>query len=181
MKIGDTFTVKKVVTEDMTAAALGSGGLPVFGTPYLVAMVENAAFTYLQQELPEGKSTVGTKVEVSHVSPSPVGMEITVTVEVTDISANGKMVDFKATATDTAGLIGEGTSAPSSPWIASWTSARPSSADFVRRNPDALFGSRLPSPQRGAQPHRAVHARVQPQQMCVLHDVQGQKVLHQPH
>ena len=90
MKIGDTFTVKKVVTEDMTAAALGSGGLPVFGTPYLVAMV-------------------GTKVEVSHVSPSPVGMEITVTVEVTDISANGKMVDFKATATDTAGLIGEGT------------------------------------------------------------------------
>ena len=84
MKIGDTFTVKKVVTEDMTAAALGSGGLPVFGTPYLVAMV-------------------------SHVSPSPVGMEITVTVEVTDISANGKMVDFKATATDTAGLIGEGT------------------------------------------------------------------------
>ena len=102
MKIGDTFTVKKVVTEEMTAAALGSGGLPV-------AMVENAAFTYLQQELPEGKSTVGTKVEVSHVSPSPVGMEITVTVEVTDISANGKMVDFKATATDTAGLIGEGT------------------------------------------------------------------------
>ena len=97
MKIGDTFTVKKVVTEDMTAAALGSGGLPGVGTPYL------------QQELPEGKSTVGTKVEVSHVSPSPVGMEITVTVEVTDISANGKMVDFKATATDTAGLIGEGT------------------------------------------------------------------------
>ena len=38
MKIGDTFTVKKVVTEDMTAAALGSGGLPVFGTPYLVVL-----------------------------------------------------------------------------------------------------------------------------------------------
>ena len=43
MKIGDTFTVQKTVTEDMTAAALGSGGLPVFGTPYLIAMVENAA------------------------------------------------------------------------------------------------------------------------------------------
>ena len=112
MKIGDTFTVKKVVTEDMTAAALGSGGLPVFGTPYLVGISEKlrqAGMGKRQQELPEGKSTVGTKVEVSHVSPSPVGMEITVTVEVTDISANGKMVDFKATATDTAGLIGEGT------------------------------------------------------------------------
>lgn len=108
MKIGDTFTVKRTVTEDMTAAALGSGGLPVFGTPYLAAMVENAAFTYLQQELPEGKSTVGTRIEVSHVSPSPVGMEITVTVEVTDISANGRMIDFKASASDDAGLIGEG-------------------------------------------------------------------------
>lgn len=108
MKIRDTFTVKRTVTEDMTAAALGSGGLPVFGTPYLAAMVENAAFTYLQQELPEGKSTVGTRIEVSHVSPSPVGMEITVTVEVTDISANGRMIDFKASASDAAGLIGEG-------------------------------------------------------------------------
>lgn len=108
MKIGDTFTVKRTVTEDMTAAALGSGGLPVFGTPYLAAMVENAAFTYLQQEMPEGKSTVGTRIEVSHVSPSPVGMEITVTVEVTDISANGRMIDFKASANDAAGLIGEG-------------------------------------------------------------------------
>lgn len=108
MKIGDTFTVKRTVTEDMTAAALGSGGLPVFGTPYLAAMVENAAFTYLQQELPEDKSTVGTRIEVSHVSPSPVGMEITVTVEVTDISAGGRMIDFKASASDAAGLIGEG-------------------------------------------------------------------------
>ena len=109
MKIGDTFTVKKTVTEDMTAAALGSGGLPVFGTPYLIAMIESAAFTYLQQELPEGKSTVGTKVVVSHVSPSPVGMEITASVEVTDISANGKLIDFRASVADTAGLIGEGT------------------------------------------------------------------------
>ena len=109
MKIGDTFTVKKTVTEDMTAAALGSGGLPVFGTPYLIAMIESAAFTYLQRELPEGKSTVGTKVDVSHVSPSPVGMEITASVEVTDISANGKLIDFRASVADTAGLIGEGT------------------------------------------------------------------------
>ena len=109
MKIGDTFTVKKVVTEDMTAAALGSGGLPVFGTPYLVAMVENAAFTYLQQELPEGKSTVGTMVNVRHVSPSPIGAEITAKAELIAISENGKMYTFKAEAYDNKGLIGEGT------------------------------------------------------------------------
>ena len=109
MKIGDTFTVQKTVTEDMTAAALGSGGLPVFGTPSLIAMVENAAFTYLQQELPEGKSTVGTKVDMAHVSPSPVGMEVTVTVEVTAISANGKMIDFAVKAWDEKGPIGAAT------------------------------------------------------------------------
>ena len=109
MKIGDTFTVKKVVTEDMTAAALGSGGLPVFGTPYLVAMVENAAFTYLQQELPEGKSTVGTMVNVRHVSPSPIGAEITAKAELIAISENGKMYTFKVEAYDNKGLIGEGT------------------------------------------------------------------------
>lgn len=109
MNIGDTYTVKKTVTDEITAAALGSGGLPVFGTPYLVAMMETAAFTYMQQHLPEGKSTVGTRVEMSHLSPSPIGMEITVTVEVTAISENGKLVDFKATAADAAGPIGEGT------------------------------------------------------------------------
>lgn len=71
MKIGDTFTVKKVVTEDMTAAALGSGGLPVFGTPYLVAMVENAAFTYLQQELPEDKATVSRARRIQRFLSQP--------------------------------------------------------------------------------------------------------------
>ena len=109
MQVGDTYTIKETVTDNMTAASLGSGGLPVFGTPFLVAMMENAAFTYMQQQLPEGKSTVGTMVQMNHVSPSPVGMEITVTVEVTAVSANGKMADFKATAWDAAGVIGEGT------------------------------------------------------------------------
>lgn len=109
MNIGDTFTLSRVVTDDMTAVAIGSGGLPVFGTPYLAAMIENAAFTYIQNQLPQGKSSVGTRIDISHVSPSPVGMEVKVTVEVTNISANGKMIDFKATADDTAGIIGEGT------------------------------------------------------------------------
>lgn len=109
MKIGDTFTIHTTVTDDKTAAALGSGALPVFGTPYMIALIENAAFTLLQRELGEEKSTVGTLVNVSHVSPSPVGIEVSATVEITDISANGKLIDFKAAVTDAAGLIGEGT------------------------------------------------------------------------
>ena len=109
MQIGDTYQVTKTVSEDMTAASIGSGGLPVLATPYLIALVENAAFSLLQQELPEDKSSVGTMVQLTHTSPSPVGMTVTVTVEITAISANGKMIDFKASACDSAGPIGEGT------------------------------------------------------------------------
>ena len=109
MQIGDTFEVQDTVTEQNTAASLGSGALPVFGTPLLAAMMENAAFTLRQRDLPEGKSSVGVKLDIAHVSPSPIGMTVRAVVEVTAISENGKMVDFKVTGYDGAGLIGEGT------------------------------------------------------------------------
>lgn len=109
MKVGDTYEFTRTVTDDITAAALGSGALPVFGTPYLIAMVENAAFFYMNQFLEDGKSSVGTQISISHISPTPVGMEVHAVVEVTGISPNGKLVDFKASAYDACGLIGEGT------------------------------------------------------------------------
>ena len=109
MKIGDTFEVQDTVTEQNTAASLGSGALPVFGTPFLAAMMENAAFTLMQRDLPEGKSSVGVKLDIAHVSPSPIGMTVRAVVEVTAISENGRMVDFKVMGYDGAGLIGEGT------------------------------------------------------------------------
>lgn len=108
MKVGETCEVRDLVTEKNTAASLGSGALPVFGTPFLLAMMENAAFLLMQKDLPLGKSSVGVRVELSHVSPTPVGMEVRAIAEVTHISENGKMVDFKVTAYDDAGLIGEG-------------------------------------------------------------------------
>ncbi len=109
MKIGDSFEVTDVVTDQNTAASLGSGALNVFGTPFLAAMMENAAFTLMQKDLPEGKSSVGTKLDIAHVSPSPVGMKVRAVAQVVAISENGKMVDFKVTGYDEAGLIGEGT------------------------------------------------------------------------
>ncbi len=108
MKIGDTNEIKKIVTDELTATAAGSGALRVFGTPYLAAMMENAALEYIAHELPEGKSTVGVKVSVEHTAPTPVGMEVTVRVRVTDISANGKLIDFDMEAFDAAGPIGTG-------------------------------------------------------------------------
>ena len=108
MQIGDRYEVSGVVTEETTAQRVGSGGLPVFGTPFMTAMMENAAYALLQRELPEGKSSVGTKLDVFHVSPSPVGMRVRATAEVTEVSADGRTVAFKVAAYDDAGLIGEG-------------------------------------------------------------------------
>ena len=109
IEIGMTYTVEKTVTPDMTAKAVGSGGLEVFGTPYMMGLMECAAMWCVQNELPEGKGTVGVEIASSHLAPPPVGMKVTATAEVTDVSANGKMITFKVTASDAEGLIGEGT------------------------------------------------------------------------
>ena len=111
IEVGMTYTAEKTVTPDMTAKAIGSGGLEVFGTPFMMGLMEYAAMQCVQPELPEGKGTVGVEISSSHLAPTPVGMKVTATAEVTGISANGKMITFKVTAYDgtTDGLIGEGT------------------------------------------------------------------------
>ena len=109
IEVGMTYTMEKTVTPDMTAKAVGSGGLEVFGTPFMMGLMENAAMQCVQGELPEGKGTVGVEISSSHLAPTPVGMKVSATAEVTGISANGKMIAFKVTASDEEGLIGEGT------------------------------------------------------------------------
>ena len=109
IEVGMTYTAEKTVTPDMTAKAVGSGGLEVFGTPFMMGLMENAAMQCVQPELPEGKGTVGVEISSSHLAPTPVGMKVSATAEVTGVSANGKMITFKVTASDEEGLIGEGT------------------------------------------------------------------------
>ena len=106
--VGMKYTAEKPVTADMTAKAVGSGGLDVLGTPFMMALMECAAMWCIQPELPEGKGTVGVDIQSSHLAPTPVGMKITATAEVTAVSENGKMVTFKVQAFDAEGLIGEG-------------------------------------------------------------------------
>ena len=108
MKIGDKYEIRRMVTDEITAAAGGSGALRVFGTPFLIAAMENAGLEYIAQELPEGKSSVGIMVSAEHTSPTPVGMEVTVQVTVTNISPNGKIIDFDMEAFDEVGPIGTG-------------------------------------------------------------------------
>ncbi len=109
LEIGMKHTSTTVVTEENTAAKVGSGSLMVFGTPYMVALMENAALTLVAATLPEGKGSVGIAMNITHSASTPVGMTVRAEAEVTNISANGKIIDFKVSAYDEAGLIGEGT------------------------------------------------------------------------
>ena len=107
--IGTKCQLQETVTEALTASAVGSGALPVFGTPFMCALMENAAQTALQSFLDEGKGSVGTHLDVSHDAPTPVGMTVWAEAEITAVSENGRMVDFAVKAWDEKGPIGSGT------------------------------------------------------------------------
>ena len=107
--IGTKCQLEQVVTNELTAAAVGSGLLPVFGTPYMIGLMENAAQSALGVFLEEGQGSVGTHLDIKHTAPTPVGMKVWVEAEVTAVSENGKMVDFALKAWDEKGPIGEGT------------------------------------------------------------------------
>jgi len=107
--VGTKCILEQVVTEDLTAAAVGSGLLPVFGTPFMIGLMENAAQTVLGNFLEEGQGSVGTHLDVSHTAPTPIGMKVAVEAEITNVSENGKIIDFKLTAWDEKGPIGNGT------------------------------------------------------------------------
>ena len=107
--VGTKCQLEQIVTNELTAAAVGSGLLPVFGTPYMIGLMENAAQSALSVFLEEGQGSVGTHLDIKHTAPTPVGMKVWVEAEVTAVSENGKMVDFALKAWDEKGPIGEGT------------------------------------------------------------------------
>ena len=106
--IGTKCRLEQTVTEELTACHIGSGSLPVFGTPYMAAMMENAAMTVLQNFLDPDQGSVGTHLDISHDAPTPVGMKVFVEAEIVSVSENGRMVDFKVSAWDEKGPIGSG-------------------------------------------------------------------------
>ena len=95
------------VTDEMTAAKVGSGSLEVFATPCMIRLIEGTAASSVAGNLKEGQSTVGTSIEVSHVSPTPVGMKVTCETEL--IQSDRRKLVFSVKAFDEKGLIGEGT------------------------------------------------------------------------
>lgn len=104
--IGMKGQVETLVEREDTAQAVGSGDLLVFATPCMVALMEGAACEAIVDALPEGKTSVGTYLQVEHQSATPVGLEVRAEAEVTAVEGN--TITFQVTAYDEAGKIGEG-------------------------------------------------------------------------
>ena len=98
---------EQTVTPEMSAARVGSGLVDVFATPMMVALVEQTCYESVLPHLDEGQGTVGTLVNVSHVSATPIGMRVWCDSEVVEVDR--RRLVFSVKAYDEAGLIGEGT------------------------------------------------------------------------
>ncbi|MBQ5621887.1 MAG: thioesterase family protein [Bacteroidaceae bacterium] len=107
LEIGLKHTSEQTVSEALTAMQMGSGDLPVFATPAMMALMENAAMMAVANELPEGSTTVGGHIESSHLRPSKVGEKVSAVAEVTKV--DGKKIEFKVAAYSGETLLGEGT------------------------------------------------------------------------
>ncbi|MBQ9045369.1 MAG: thioesterase family protein [Oscillospiraceae bacterium] len=105
--VGAKGRAEMTVTPDKTAAAIGSGSVEVFATPWMVAMMELSACNALAPYYDAGQSSVGTKLDVSHDAATPVGMNVCAEAEVLEVDR--RRIVLKVTAWDEAGVIGQGT------------------------------------------------------------------------
>ncbi len=106
MQPGLTHISTLIVEEKHLACNVGSGDLPVLGTPMMMALMENAAMLAVSGSLDEGQSTVGGHIASSHLKPTGLGHTVTATAEL--VGVDGRKLTFKLTASDENGVIGEG-------------------------------------------------------------------------
>ncbi len=104
IEVGMKGRAETVVTPENTAQAVGSGLVPVFATPYMIALMEGAA---VQDSLAPDEGTVGTRLDVTHDAATPVGMKVWAQAEVTAVE--GRKITFAVAAYDEAEQIGGGT------------------------------------------------------------------------
>lgn len=105
--VGVRGTKETVVTSENTAKALSSGGLCVYATPAMIALLECCATESIMPYLPEGRSSVGTLIDIKHLSATPVGCKVHCETELVEIDR--RRLVFFCRAYDDDGLIGEGT------------------------------------------------------------------------
>ena len=107
MEIGIKGHAEQIVDETVTADTVGSGLLPVFATPAMIALIEKTAWESIADQLEEGQGTVGTKLDIAHLSATPVGMKVRCDSELVEV--DGRRLVFSVKVYDEAGKIGEGT------------------------------------------------------------------------
>ena len=105
--VGMKAEVSTLVEREDTAKEVGSGDLLVYATPCMVALMEGAACEAIAGTLGDSQTTVGTALNIEHLSATPVGLEVRAEAEVTAVE--GKVITFDLRAYDEAGEIGRGT------------------------------------------------------------------------
>ena len=105
IKVGLTYRSMMTVAPQTTAEYIGSGDMAVLATPAMAALMENAAMMAVAAELPEGSTTVGTRLELSHVKASAVGAEVTAEAVLT--AFEGRRLTFRIEAREGDTLVGE--------------------------------------------------------------------------
>jgi predicted thioesterase len=103
---GLTGHAEMVVGTSDTAPRIGSGHIPVLATPKMITLIEEAALAAVEHLLPEGKQSLGTHLDVTHIAATPVGM--TVKAEAKLVEVQGRKLLFTVEARDEMDLIGEG-------------------------------------------------------------------------
>lgn len=106
IEINTKGTAETIVTSDKLAVNVGSGSLAVFATPSMIALMEKSACNCLADYLDNEETTVGTELNIKHLSATPEGMKVTAEAVLTEI--NGREFTFEVTASDEAGVIGKG-------------------------------------------------------------------------
>ncbi len=107
LHVGMTGEAATLVVHENTAAAVGAGGVEVFGTPMMIALMENAAWGAVSDDLDQGYVTVGSLVNVKHLGATPLGQHVRAKAELIEI--DGRRLVFKVEAFDEQKKIGEGT------------------------------------------------------------------------
>jgi fluoroacetyl-CoA thioesterase len=95
-----------VVGDEHTAPRIGSGRVRVLATPVMINLMEAAALDAVENLIPAGHQSLGTKLDVSHIAATPVGMRVRATARL--IGIDGRKLEFRVEAHDERDLIGEG-------------------------------------------------------------------------
>lgn len=107
IRVGAMGESSELVVEELTAARYGSGLVPSFATPAMVALMENSAVRAIEKFLAPGETSVGIEICAKHLAATPVGMTVTARAEVVEVE--GRRVKFAIEAWDDRDKIGEGT------------------------------------------------------------------------